>query len=179
MSLRGEAVYISMGAPTDTNEDRELIIRIDNYDTWSMDRTLARIIIPMLKQLKATKHGIPSDMPFLNQTSNSGQASFAFYKEGDDLAFSAAEYEWDIVMDKMIYAFEHIVDDSWEQGFSSGVHDMIDVPEYDANGNILWYTSERGPNDTYTCDYEGIAEVQKRIQEGLGLFAKHYGSLWD
>ena len=34
-------------------------IRIDNYDTWSMDHTLAPIILPMLVQLKATKHGAP------------------------------------------------------------------------------------------------------------------------
>lgn len=168
-----------MGQPTDTPGDRELDIRIDAYDTWSMDRTLARIIIPMLKQLKSTKHGVPGDMPYLSQTSNSAQASFLFYQDGDDMAFSAAEHEWDVTMDKMIFAFEHILDDSWEQGFSSGVHELIDIPEYDAQGNLLWYRSEKGPNDTYFCDYAGIAQVQERIQEGLQLFAKHYSSLWD
>ena len=35
------------------------IVRIDRYDTWSMDHTLADIILPMLKQLDATKHGAP------------------------------------------------------------------------------------------------------------------------
>src|SRR6056300_1762589 len=34
-------------------------IRIDPWDTWSMDHTLAPIILPMLKQLKETKHGAP------------------------------------------------------------------------------------------------------------------------
>ena len=32
-------------------------IRIDRFDTWSMDDTLAPIILPMLKQLKTTQHG--------------------------------------------------------------------------------------------------------------------------
>ena len=34
-------------------------VKIDYWDTWSMDHTLSYIIVPMLKQLKATKHGAP------------------------------------------------------------------------------------------------------------------------
>ena len=34
-------------------------VRIDEWDTWSMDSTLALIILPMLKQLQETKHGAP------------------------------------------------------------------------------------------------------------------------
>ena len=34
-------------------------VKIDRWDTWSMDHTLAFIILPMLKQLKADKHGAP------------------------------------------------------------------------------------------------------------------------
>ena len=37
--------------------ERKLKVRIDDYDTWSMDHTLAYIILPMLKQLRDTKHG--------------------------------------------------------------------------------------------------------------------------
>jgi hypothetical protein len=36
------------------------LVHIDRYDTWSMDHTLADIILPMLKQLKETKHGSPN-----------------------------------------------------------------------------------------------------------------------
>ena len=32
-------------------------VKIDHWDTWSMDSTLAPIILPMLKQLRETKHG--------------------------------------------------------------------------------------------------------------------------
>ena len=38
---------------------QKITVRIDKYDTWSMDHTLAPIILPMLKQLKETKHGSP------------------------------------------------------------------------------------------------------------------------
>jgi hypothetical protein len=40
--------------------DRRVKVRIDSYDTWSMDHTLAHIILPMLKQLQASKHGAPN-----------------------------------------------------------------------------------------------------------------------
>ena len=34
-------------------------VRIDRWDTWSMDHTLGRIVLPMLKQLKESNHGSP------------------------------------------------------------------------------------------------------------------------
>jgi hypothetical protein len=34
-------------------------VHIDRWDTWSMDHTLALIILPMLVQLKESKHGAP------------------------------------------------------------------------------------------------------------------------
>jgi hypothetical protein len=43
-------------------------VKIDRWDTWSMDSTLADIILPMLKQLKKTNHGAPyvddEDVPY-------------------------------------------------------------------------------------------------------------------
>ena len=39
---------------------QKINVRIDKHDTWSMDHTLAHIILPMLKQLKETKHGAPN-----------------------------------------------------------------------------------------------------------------------
>ena len=38
---------------------RRTTIHIDHYDTWGMDDTLSHIILPMLKQLNATKQGAP------------------------------------------------------------------------------------------------------------------------
>ena len=39
--------------------EQNVSVRIDHWDTWSMDDTLAYIVLPMLKQLKETKHGGP------------------------------------------------------------------------------------------------------------------------
>ena len=38
---------------------QKVSIKIDKWDTWGMDYTLALIILPMIKQLQDTKHGSP------------------------------------------------------------------------------------------------------------------------
>lgn len=67
------------------NQEQKLRVQIDTWDTWNMDHTLAHIILPMLKQLKATNHGYPSDL---------------------------TEQEWDEIQDKMIWSFEQKIKDT-------------------------------------------------------------------
>ena len=58
----------------DDDGERTINVRIDDFDTWSMDHTLAPIILPMLIQLKETKHGSPkvddADVPHLQKQGN-------------------------------------------------------------------------------------------------------------
>jgi len=153
-------------------------VKIDRYDTWSMDHTLAHIILPMLKQLKKDKHGSPlvddEDVP----------------EELRSTAAPAKENEWDIddnhfkrwdwVMDEMIFAFTCKLDDSWEEAFREGEIDWKTVPStWDENGKATMYSMEDGPNHTYKCDYDGMKVVQERIQNGFRLFGKYYQGLWD
>lgn len=157
-------------------------IKIDRWDSWSMDYTLTPIILPMLKQLKATKHGSPfvddEDVPeHLRSTA-------APPKQNDWDTDDNHHARWDWVMSEMIFAFECKVDDSWEDEFRSGEIDFVSVP-VDINGNVVpkgehtHYRMDRGPNDTYECDYEGMQVVEKRIQNGFRLFGKYYQALWD
>jgi hypothetical protein len=87
-------------------------------------------------------------------------------------------------MDEMIFAFNCKVDDSWQDAFRSGEHDILWVP-VDVHGNEVAkgdhkYTEmRRGPNDTYKCDYEGMKVVEARMQNGFRLFGKYYQGLWD
>ena len=75
-------------------------IRIDRQDTWSMDHTLAPIILPMLIQLKSTKHGSPyvdpDDCPKDLRPKEQDEHGT------DDTHFA----RWDWVLDEMIYAFD-------------------------------------------------------------------------
>ena len=157
-------------------------IKIDKYDTWNMDTTLGNIILPMLKQLQATKHGSPfvddEDVPEeLKSTSAPAKEN---EWDTDDNHFK----RWDYVLDEMIFAFDHKINREWEDAYRSGEHDMLWVPvDKDGNevpkGDHQFFQMKRGPNDTYKCDYEGIQEVEKRIANGFRLFGKYYQGLWD
>ena len=80
--------------------EQKVKVRIDRWDTWSMDHTLAPIILPMLKQLKETKHGAPyvdpDDCPKDLRP-----------KEQDEYGTDDTHFaRWDWVLDEMIYAFD-------------------------------------------------------------------------
>ena len=107
-------------------------VKIDRWDTWSMDHTLGMIALPMLRQLKEMKHGGPhvddEDVPeHLRSTSAKPKENDW---DTDELWFD----RWDWVMDEMIFAFEHTLDDSWEEAYRSGKADYISVP-VDKDGN--------------------------------------------
>ena len=87
-------------------------------------------------------------------------------------------------MNEMIFAFKCKVDDSWEDAFRSGEHDLLWIP-VGADGTPVpkgehkHYQMTHGPKDTYQCDYEGMKVVETRIQNGFRLFGKYYQGLWD
>jgi len=153
-------------------------VKIDRYDTWSMDHTLADIILPMLKQLKESKHGAPfvddEDVP--DELKSTSAPAKENEWDTDDNHFK----RWDYVLDEMIFTFECKVDDTWEEKFRSGEFDQKTVAcEWDMLGKATMYQMVEGPNHTYKCDYDGMKEVQKRITNGFRLFGRYYEGLWD
>jgi len=85
--------------------EQKVKVHIDKWDTWSMDHTLAPIILPMLKQLKETKHGAPfvdlADVP----KELHGKKLTKKQKESGEVDDKHFE-RWDWVLDEMIYAFD-------------------------------------------------------------------------
>jgi hypothetical protein len=174
----------------DSKKKRKVDIHIDYWDTWNMDGTLSPIILPMLKQLKATKHGsgqvdledVPEHMRSTTTEDWDFQKCFNFYSEaniegGHDVH---TRYEW--VLDEMIWAFEQLQPDfDWEEQYRSGEHDIVWVPseKLNAKGKPLAYEMTKGPKDTYVCDYDAMQKHQERIDNGLRLFGKYYRTLWD
>jgi hypothetical protein len=163
---------------------QKIEVKIDPWDTWSMDHTLTHIIVPMLKQLKETKHGAPQvdykDVP--EELRPTRKEINAYKKDGttDDNFFK----RWDWCMDEMIFAFESKLDDEWETQFWSGESDRITVP-VDEDGNEVakedakYFEWRKGPNDTFEIDWEGRKAYQERISNGFRLFGKYYEALWD
>jgi hypothetical protein len=84
-------------------------------------------------------------------------------------------------MDEMIWAFEQLADDSWEEQYFSGKSDIIWVPskELDAKGKPVTYEMKKGPGDTRKYDKKGYMKHSARIDNGLRLFGKYFRALWD
>lgn len=153
---------------------QKISVRIDPWDTWSMDHTLSEIIVPMLVQLKHTKHGAPhvdkEDVPEDLWPNEAEEEAYA--KNGEvDIHFWA---RWDWVLDEMIFAFEAKRQDNWEEQFYSGKSDIY-FEDFD-NGHS---EMKRGPNDTFKVDREGLEAYHARMKNGFRLFGKYYENLWD
>jgi hypothetical protein len=153
-------------------------VKVDRWDTWSMDHTLGQIALPMLKQLQATKHGAPfvddEDVPEeLKSTSAPAKEN---EWDTDENHFK----RWDWAMNEMIYAFEHHINREWEEAYRSGEIDWkSEACAWDENGKATMHKMVDGPKNTYECDYDGMKVVEDRIKNGFRLFGKYYQALWD
>jgi hypothetical protein len=142
---------------------QQIKVRIDRWDTWSMDHTLAHIVLPMLIQLKATKHGAPwvddEDVPEeLRSTS-------APPKENEYDTDSNHHLRWDWILDEMIWAFNQKCRDHWEDDYYG------DYVEDQKNGSMA--------GSFEWVDHEGQKAHQERMSNGFRLFGKYYENLWD
>ena len=167
----------------ESKKKRKVKVHIDQWDTWSMDHTLAYIVLPMLEQLKTTKHGAPfvddKDVPKELRSTSAPPLSENDKDCGavDDLHFK----RWDWVLDEMIFAFRSKLDEGkWEDQFYTGEYDFVSkATEFDENGKPKLYQLVKGPNDTKKIDMKGLRAYQKRISNGFRLFGKYYENLWD
>jgi hypothetical protein len=136
---------------------QKIKVKIDRWDTWSMDHTLAYIIVPMLKQLKEEKHGAPyvdiDDCPKELRPKETDEHGI------DDTHFA----RWDWVMDEMIWAFEQKTIDWEEQYYGEWVADESKL----FGGHHI------------NADDEGRKKHQERMSNGFRLFGKYYEGLWD
>jgi len=148
---------------------QKIKVRIDKYDTWGMDSTLAPIILPMLVQLKETKHGAPMvemlDVPKELRMTKKQLDACAKTGDVDHKLFE----RWDWVLNEMIWAFEQKCRDNWEG----------DYYEY----RELGIEEDKGDNlfdiKLVWEDREGAKTHQERMTNGFKLFGKYYENLWD
>mgnify|MGYP003634402090 FL=1 len=147
------------------SQQQRTSIKIHKYDTWSMDDTLAPIILPMLVQLKATQHGAPmvdlEDVPKLLHPTKKQQAEYKKTGSTDPKFFT----RWDWVLDEMIWAFEQKCRDDWQDDYYGDyVEDQNNRP---LSGRFEW------------TDGDGRMKHQERMTNGFRLFGKYFENLWD
>ena len=143
-------------------------VKIDRWDTWSMDHTLSYIILPMLKQLNETKHGAPytedDDVPeYL-------RSHMAQPKENEWDTDSLHFMRWDWILAEMIWAFEQELKDDDEHQFFDDSECGDEKFPWDKDGQYL---------SKIKVDNEGLEAHQKRKANGFKLFGKYYQNLWD
>jgi hypothetical protein len=143
-------------------------VKIDRWDTWSMDHTLAHIILPMLKQLDKEKHGAPytddEDVPeYL-------RSHMAQPKENEWDTDSLHFMRWDWILAEMIWAFEQEIRDDDEAEFFDHSECGDEKFPWDKDGQYI---------SKVKVDREGLEAHQKRKANGFRLFGKYYQNLWD
>ena len=153
---------------------RTVKVKLDNYDTWSMDHTLSIIIHPMLIQLKATKHGSPfvddEDVPeHLRSTSAPPLTEEDKIYGGVD---SLHEARWDWILDELIWTFNQEANEDPDAPDSPGAYTrriMDAIPFDDSPENV----------EAWKVYHEENAKFDKRKANGFILFGKYYRALWD
>ena len=139
-------------------------VKIHDYDTWSMDNTLAYIIHPMLVQLKATKHGAPMvDLKDVPKEFHPTKEQIKEYEKNgttDPMFFD----RWEWIIDEMIYAFESKMQEDDELSFfGEWIEDETKV----LGGKFK------------NVDWDGLKAHRDRVANGFRLFGKYYEALWD
>lgn len=159
----------------DSNDNR-VKVHIDNWDIWNADLAIALIVHPLLLKLRESGHyagfihddDVPEELR--NGDSNDG-----------DMYFKKSDY----ILDKMIFAFEHLANPEWEDEYIDIQGDMkfiaidldnneVDADEYD--GEIM-YRVDMSDVSNHTDD-DTIAKINEEIREGLRLFGKYFRTLW-
>lgn len=151
---------------------RRVKIRIDGYDTWSADHTLALIIYPLLKKLKKQKQGAPfvddEDVPLELQSVKAAPKKNEY--DTDEFWFK----RWDWVMDEMIWTFRQL-SRAEEKDFWI-VHPELDLKKYPEDKGKKVIPVRWKVEGVY--DEEASVKYELRIKNGLRLFGKYYRGLW-
>lgn len=174
---------------------RKIKVKIHDYDTWGMDHTLGLIILPMLKQLKATKHGSQwvddVDVPHMvkkkkgKKVDSEGPRNIRALDMGEEEdQHSDIHDRWNWVLDEMIWAFEQV--NAEDEGRSNY---YVPYEEGEKLQRVYWKDSKTGENHYMLTEEEErkigkyVPELQKayqkRLSNGLRLFGKYYQGLWD
>lgn len=135
-----------------SKKERKINVRIDPWDTWSLDHTLALIITPALKALQSNKCGagfvdnedVPEKMATANVNEKDGSVDKNWFKR------------WDYILKEMIWAFEQVTIDDYDKKF--------------------WNSKKHKSTNGY--DKEGLKKHEDRMQNGFRLFGKYYRGMW-
>lgn len=170
-----------------SKRERKIKIKIDHYDTWSLDHTASLIILPMLIQLKETKHGspyvdledVPEEMRYTETEEYDMQSTFEFYHDEtrrEEYLKHDVHTRWEWVLDEMIWAHKTLLDDNIMEMCTITPSEIDFSEHHEDEGKVVvplrWKTHGE-------YDWERIKELEQRLSNGLRLFGIYYRCLWD
>lgn len=136
---------------------------IHAYDCWSADHTLAMILHPLLKRVKADTRSTPCSVYDTLDEDISEEAHERAYKK------------WQLILDQMIFSMQEIANlEHNEPKMPKNAHwkEWKDETGRDRMEFIWDDEQERKKYEKETYEY------QRKIQEGCELFGKHFRDLW-
>ena len=148
-----------------------------HYDAWDFKSQHAKWCVPRLKHLRDNHIGFPAMLDAPEETERIGVmdshsiAPEEGNKESEDY-HDKQNKKWENILDKMIWSFEHL-DDLVEPIYPDDYDRRQKKTTYDDGCVAYESLDDRG------ADYGPITDHNKKVQEGLDLFAKHYQDLWD
>ena len=152
----------------ESKRKRQIYVRIDKYDSWSADHTIALIAVPLLKQLQISKHGAPNvddeDVPEgLNLRSYECDKLPESEYSPDPNHFK----RWDWVLGEIIWALEQKTSDDVDSQFYTRLDPQLKTKDF-----------EKCMANT-VIDFAAMEAWQQRKTRGYKLFGKYYENLWD
>lgn len=150
-------------------------VRIDYYDSWGADHTIALIAHPLLVQLRESKHGTPAteavDLPEGFDTSDDKHYNGTY-----------SQRAWDYILGEIIWALHEVANEypgKEEYHFNSDQLKMESVPLENGLSEIKMNYQKDPSKPPYYVDRKGEEEYEKRIDNGLRLLGKYFRNLWD
>jgi len=140
-------------------------------ESWDFKSALANWALPRLKHMKDNLHGYPSCL-IPEEKWEEISAGKEIVDEGRNIREEHGMKEWNKILDKIIWSFEN--------------HDNEPMPtepeNYDSRCNMIKYddgSTEYEHLDDRPWDWTECEAHDKKVQEGLDLFAKYYKDLWS
>lgn len=145
--------------------ERQVYVKIDNYDVWNMDDTLRHIIGPMFVRLKEVKQGsgFVDDEDVPDELKSTAPGARDGCEEWDSDHNLHRRYDW--LLDEMIWAF---TTDHEEVKSAFYDHSAVDKAEG---------ISEQIKK--IKVDREAVKAYDQRLHKAYCLFGKYYQTFWD
>ena len=151
---------------------RKVKITVHRYDAWNADHTLSLLILPVLKELRDQKIGVPGMMFDENEIKEKYgvESELDLSKEDQEKYWNESVAKWKLILDKIIWSHEQVI------------RDDDDFSDFHIEGKFeeseLWKDLGLGDKQP-VVNWEAREAYEEHIREGLRLFGEYYQALWS